>query len=141
MQALGIDVRAQLSNERIYRIDAKLDNWDTARVVLEYLSCEERGTPGWVERDLPVDYVAVLKRAQCAVAMLSWPSLRFAWKHCGEAWRASAAAHRDGFYLCRTATARAGGGVYHSAGVAVSLAELRRRNVVAGCILVADQRR
>lgn len=90
-QLLGIDHVVTLSSGKQYRVDAKVRNMAyPGDFLLEYLGDEARGAPGWIEKDLQADYLAVIwMRSRCG-ALLPFESLRLAWVRRGEEWKAKA---------------------------------------------------
>src|SRR6266516_6955850 len=56
-----------------YRTNGKTD------IILEYLSVDTTGAPGWIEKNLSIDYVAYMIVPIRRVAFLPWKELKCAW--------------------------------------------------------------
>lgn len=101
-QKLGIDYVVTLSSGRSQNIDAKArPSWDKRDVALEVEHVHRgsgRSEPGWMEKELQIDYLAYGLVKLHLVYVLPWPMLRRAWLHFREPWIAKAKARRDGFF-------------------------------------------
>jgi hypothetical protein len=54
-QRLGIDRLILLSSGRVLAIDEKKREQDYNDILLEYLSNDSTGAPGWIEKELQID--------------------------------------------------------------------------------------
>lgn len=114
-QRQGIDRVISLSSGRDLKIDEKVRRKNYNDVLIEYLGDEEHGKPGWIEKDLAIDYIAYafIPSRQCL--LLPWPLLQRAWRLCGSEWQKN------------YPVIRARNPNYTTACVAVPIEELRTR--------------
>lgn len=110
-QRQGIDRILYLSNGAVLHVDEKKRREDYPDVLLEYTSCLERDTPGWIEKDLTIDYLAYAFMPSKRCFLFPWHMLRRAWLKYGEHWKGE---HR---YV--KAKTRVGNDEYHTVSVAV----------------------
>lgn len=87
-QHRGVDRMIYLRNDRILRIDEKKREKDYPDILLEFLSVDTKGTPGWIEKDLAIDYLAYAFMPSRRVYLFDWLMLRRAWIGYGERWKA-----------------------------------------------------
>jgi hypothetical protein len=87
LQRIGIDRVIELSNGRTLHIDEKKRDRVYQDILLEYLSNDRTGAPGWVEKDLAIDYLAYAFMPTQRCYLYPWPLLRRAWIRYGEEWR------------------------------------------------------
>lgn len=86
-QLLGIDHVVVLTSGKELRIDTKIrDRVYQNDVLLEYLSDEDRAAPGWIEKDLAIDFLAVVWEPSHKGMLLPWEQLRRAWLDHGREW-------------------------------------------------------
>ncbi len=78
-QRMGIDRLILLSNGQTLKIDEKKRRKDRNDVLLEYVSVDTTGAPGWVEKDLAIDYIAYAFMPSRQCLLMPWPQLRRAW--------------------------------------------------------------
>lgn len=78
-QRQGVDRLLFLSNNLTLRIDEKKRRVDYGDVLLEYVSVSTTGAPGWIEKDLAIDYLAyaVIPKMRCR--LYPFQMLRRAW--------------------------------------------------------------
>lgn len=88
-QRQGIDRVVFLSNSRTLYIDEKKRRKDYPDILLEYISCDTTNAPGWIEKDLSIDYLAYAFMPSQRVYLLDWLMLRRAWARYGEEWKAT----------------------------------------------------
>lgn len=112
-QRMGIDRIILLSNGKTLAIDEKKRREVYDDVLLEYVSADTTGAPGWIEKDLAIDYLAYAFMPTQRVYLYPWPQLRRAWLHHKEDW------------LRRHKTVSADNGSYRTLSVAVPLNDLR----------------
>lgn len=85
-QRSGIDRHVVLSNGSVLRIDEKKRERDYGDILLEYLSNSTTGAPGWIEKDLLIDYLAYAFMPTRTVYLFPWLMLRRAWLHYKPEW-------------------------------------------------------
>ena len=121
-QKMGIDRFVHLTNTRIFAIDEKVRRRDYGDILLEYISNDQLSTPGWICKNLAIDFMAYgfidTKRAY----LFSWPMLRRVWQRFGDDWINLAKAHRQGF---KHVEAKNVG--YKTLSVAVPYSEIKKR--------------
>jgi len=84
---MGIDRLILLSSGQVLRIDEKKRATDYDDILLEYLSNDVTGAPGWIEKNLYIDYLAYAFSVKRICYLLPWLMLRKAWIENGEIWR------------------------------------------------------
>ena len=87
-QHRGVDRLVYFANDKVLRIDEKKRQAVYDDILLEYLSVDTTGAPGWIEKDLAIDYLAYAFMPTQRVYLFDWPMLRRAWQHYGEGWKA-----------------------------------------------------
>lgn len=90
-QRRGVDRLIYLPCDKILRVDEKLRRGVYDDVLLEFVHRETDGTaerPGWIEKDLPIDYLAYAFLPARTVYLFPWQELRRAWRRDNAAWRA-----------------------------------------------------
>lgn len=100
-QRCGIDRIILLRSTRAVKIDEKVRREDYGDIALEYLSNDRTGVPGWMEKDLLIDYLAYGVLPRRTAYLFPWEMLRRAWVHYRDEWIAAGEAHRDGFKIVR----------------------------------------
>ncbi|MFA6271402.1 MAG: hypothetical protein WC657_09450 [Candidatus Paceibacterota bacterium] len=88
-QRMGIDRVVILANGQILKIDEKKRAGTYQDILLEYISVDTTGAPGWMEKDLAIDYLAYAFMPTKKVYLFSWPILRRAWDHYKAKWIAT----------------------------------------------------
>lgn len=78
-QRLGIDRVIILANGKTLYIDEKKRSREYGDILLEYLSNDTTGAPGWIEKDLAIDYLAYAFMQSQRCYLFPWPMLRRAW--------------------------------------------------------------
>lgn len=86
-QRNGIDRVIVLASGQILRIDEKKRERTYNDILLEYVSRDTTGAPGWIEKDLTIEYLAYAFMDTRKVYLLDWHALRRAWKRNGNAWK------------------------------------------------------
>lgn len=86
-QRRGVDRLVYLSNDKVLRIDEKKRKKVYDDILLEYVSVDTTGAPGWIEKDLAIDYLAYAFMPIQKVYLYDWPMLRRAWQAYGERWK------------------------------------------------------
>lgn len=85
-QRQGIDRVIVLSSGKIIKIDEKKREKEYPDILLEYISVDSKNTPGWIEKDLPIDYIAYAFMTSKTVYILPWDLLRRAWCYFKDIW-------------------------------------------------------
>jgi len=89
-QRNGIDRSVILDNGKQILIDEKARRrHDTGDIMLEYVSNNVRGTPGWVEKRLMCDYIAYAFIPSGTAYLFPVVQLQAAWSKNKESWLAS----------------------------------------------------
>jgi hypothetical protein len=86
-QRLGIDRMILLASGRTLKIDEKKRRKVYKDILLEYLSVDTTNAPGWIEKDLAIDYLAYAFMPTQRVYLFPWDMLRRAWRTFGEGWK------------------------------------------------------
>lgn len=94
-QRMGIDRLVFLANGKTVAIDEKKREGVYGDIYLEYISVDTNNTPGWIEKDLAIDYLAYAFMPIQRVYLFPWDVLRRAWLRFGNRWKA--------VYACRSA--------------------------------------
>jgi hypothetical protein len=96
-QRKGIDVLLVLRNGTTVRLDEKIRGAGRTAVDVALEVSHSHGKPGWLVKDLDIDYIAFGWLASDEVWLLPWPSLRTAWGRAREKWSRLADAGSEGF--------------------------------------------
>lgn len=88
-QRMGIDRVIILGNGQVLKIDEKKRAEVYPDILLEYISVDTTGAPGWIEKDLAIDYLAYAFMPTKKVYLFPWPILRRAWEYFKTAWIAA----------------------------------------------------
>jgi len=86
-QRMGIDRIIMLANGKSISIDEKKREKDYPDICLEYISIDTTRAPGWIEKDLAIDYLAYAFMPSKRCYLFPWPQLRRAWQQFGEEWK------------------------------------------------------
>jgi len=86
-QRMGIDRVVVLSSGKVLRIDEKKRSTVYNDILLEYISVDTTGAPGWIEKDLMINYLAYAFMPIRRAYLFPWDMLRRAWLHYGDAWK------------------------------------------------------
>jgi hypothetical protein len=78
-QQSGVDRIIVLKSGKIIRVDEKVRREDYGDILLEFLSSEERKTPGWIEKPLNCDFIAYAVEPTKKCYLLPFETLRRAW--------------------------------------------------------------
>lgn len=130
-QRQGIDRVLYLSNGRTLYIDEKKRAREYPDILLEYTSAAERNTPGWIEKDLAIDYLAYGFMQSQRCYLFPWAMLRRAWAQYGETWKAR--------YKEVVARTQVGSFTYQTLSVPVPIDVLRRAVSTAAVIDVSKE--
>lgn len=93
----GVDRLVILRSTQILRIQEKARERDYGDILLEYLSNDQSSTPGWMNKDLMIDYLAYGFVPSRRCYLFPWPLLRRAWLHHRDIWIRNALHGVDGF--------------------------------------------
>ena len=85
-QRMGIDRVILLSNGRILKVDEKKRRKEYNDILLEYISVDKTGAPGWMEKDLSIDYLAYAFMQSKTVYLFDWCLLKRVWNHKKDYW-------------------------------------------------------
>lgn len=88
-QLQGRDRVLILSNRRKVFIDEKKVRHDWPNILLEYISNDVTGTPGWIEKDLSIDYLAYAFVPARRIHLYPWLLLKSAWREFGQEWKST----------------------------------------------------
>jgi len=88
MQRRGVDRVIILDSGKSVYIDEKIRFSEYNDILLEYISVDTTNAPGWIEKDLCIDYLAYafIKSKRCY--LFDWRMLKRAWRYYGERWKA-----------------------------------------------------
>lgn len=98
-QRMGIDRVILLSNGKMLTVDEKKREKTWGDILLEYVSVDTTGAPGWIEKDLAIDFLAYAFMDTRRVYLFSWLLLRMAWQRHKEQWLEKARSEQDGFRI------------------------------------------
>lgn len=82
----GVDRVIVLANGKVLKIDEKKREREYSDILLEYISSDARGTPGWIEKDLPIDYLSYAFMPIQTAYLFPWDMLRRAWLYYKPKW-------------------------------------------------------
>lgn len=87
-QRRGIDRVILLRNGELITCEEKLRQIvDPGDFLLEYISSDNTQTPGWIEKNLAVDFLVYAFYPQRRAYIFPWLLLRAAWLRCGHIWK------------------------------------------------------
>jgi hypothetical protein len=129
LQLKGVDRKIYLSNGNVLAIDEKLRRSPYKDVALEYVSNSQTGSPGWIEKDLAIDFIAYGFAPTREVYLFSFPLLRRCWLHFKSTWMASAKMGRNGFSIVTAKNE-----TYCTYSVAVPIEKLQRALTTSAAI-------
>lgn len=132
-QKEGIDRALYLSNNNVLWIDEKVRREVYDDILLEHTSNVTRATPGWMEKDLAIDYLAYAFLPIKRCYLFPWPMLRRAWLQYRIVWRYK---YRD---TIPGSTVIPGVGAYMTHSVAVPIDVLQRAVTTAAIIDVSEE--
>lgn len=85
-QRAGIDRAIYLNSGRTIYIDEKKRRADYDDILLEYVSNNVTNSPGWIEKQMQIDYLAYAFMPRQKVFLFPWDMLRRAWVNYKDAW-------------------------------------------------------
>jgi hypothetical protein len=86
-QVLGVDRIIYLENGKCLTVEEKVRTRVYDDVLLEYISNDQTNRPGWIERELTIDYLAYGFLPNKTVYLFDWNFLRRAWHENKEDWK------------------------------------------------------
>lgn len=86
-QKSGIDRLIHLSNGKTLTVDEKKRAKVYGDILLEFISIDRTRAPGWIAKDLTIDYLAYAFMPIKVCYLFPWLLLRRAWLQFGEAWK------------------------------------------------------
>ncbi|MCP4651099.1 MAG: hypothetical protein GY853_13610 [PVC group bacterium] len=86
-QRLGIDRLIYLKSGKTLYIDEKKRRGTYNDILLEYLSNDTTGAPGWMEKDLLIDYLAYAFMPTQVCYLFPWQLLRRVWLKFKNEWK------------------------------------------------------
>jgi hypothetical protein len=117
-QAEGIDTIIKLPYGGILSIDEKMRRQYRPDVLIEYVSNDKSNSPGWIEKDLKIDFIAYAYMDINRVLFVPYNELKKLWSDNKEAW------------LKRYKIPPAKNTGYNTLNVAVPLEELRSLRII-----------
>lgn len=84
-QRMGVDRVIHLSNGHTLHVDEKKRREAYDDILLEY--AHTNGKPGWMEKDLRIDYLAYAFMPTKQCYLFPWPLLRRAWLQFRDEWK------------------------------------------------------
>lgn len=98
-QRMGVDRLLYLANGKIIAIDEKKRKEQYPDILLEYISVNTTGAPGWMNKDLAIDYLAYAFIPTKRCYLFPWPFLRRAWLHYRDQWIEEGEKKSNGFRI------------------------------------------
>lgn len=86
-QLLGVDTVLVLPNGKTITLDEKTRKTWYGDIALEHTSSTRPFKPGWIEKDLAIDYLAYGVPTEDRCFFLPWPILRAAWIANRDQWK------------------------------------------------------
>lgn len=100
-QRMGIDRVLFLANGMTIAIDEKKRKKDYGDIALEFISVDTKGSPGWMEKDLAIDYLAYAIMPTKHCYLFPWQTLRRVWAERGEKWKTWGMEGKNGFSISK----------------------------------------
>ena len=85
-QRFGIDKIIHLTNGKTIYIDEKIRSKVYDDILLEYISNDKTNSPGWIEKELLIDYLAYAFLPSKTVYVFDWSLLRRTWLYYKNDW-------------------------------------------------------
>lgn len=86
-QIMGVDRIIYLENGKTITIDEKIRTKIYEDIALEYISNDQKNTPGWMEKDLSIDYLAYAFLPSKTAYLFDWRMLKRVWGKYKEIWK------------------------------------------------------
>jgi len=87
-QRMGIDRVIILANGLTLKVDEKKRRKEYKDILLEFISNDQTRAPGWIEKNLAINYIAYAFMESRRVYLLDWQLLKRTWLRFGEEWKA-----------------------------------------------------
>lgn len=85
-QERGVDRIIYLENGKTITIDEKVRTRTYPDILLEYISNDQKNSPGWMEKDLSIDYLAYAFLDTKTAYLFDWRALKRAWTRYKKEW-------------------------------------------------------
>lgn len=125
-QRSGIDRIVYLKTGKVIRIDEKKRTKDYGDILLEYESNNNTGSPGWIRKELAIDYLAYAFMKSQRVYLFDWQMLRKAWLNNYSDWFAKGKGNKGGYKIIEAQNKG-----YITSSVAVPIKDLQRAHAMA----------
>ena len=86
-QKMGVDRIIYLENGKVLTLDEKVRTRVYEDIALEFLSNDMSGAPGWMEKDLAIDYLAYAFLPIKTAYLFDWRMLRLTWVKFKNQWK------------------------------------------------------
>lgn len=86
MQRRGIDRVIILNNNKTVYVDEKIRFKEYNDILLEYISVSTTGAPGWMEKQIDIDWLAYAFVGSQKCYMIPFPLLKRVWKYYKQKW-------------------------------------------------------
>lgn len=96
-QKRGTDRVIMLTNGLVLKIQEKARREVQHDMLLEYISNDRTGSPGWIEQDLEINYIAYAFMSVRRAHVIPWQPLHTAWQQNKAVWMAYAENEHEGF--------------------------------------------
>ena len=93
----GIDRVITLSSGKVITVDEKVRYTSYPDILLERWSDREKKTPGWMQKNLAMDFIAYAFVPDQRCYIFPFVQLRAVWKANGNTWISKAEKNKDGF--------------------------------------------
>ena len=86
-QIAGVDRIIYLENRKTITIDEKVRAKDYTDIALEFISNDTKDSPGWMEKNLSIDYLAYAFLPSKTAYLFDWVMLKRTWDYYKEKWK------------------------------------------------------
>ena len=86
-QKYGVDRIIYLENGKTITLDEKVRTKVYQDIALEFISNDTKNSPGWMEKDLSIDYLAYAFLPIKTTYLFDWRMLKRAWEHFNDQWK------------------------------------------------------
>ncbi len=100
-QRNGVDIVIYTTSDTIYKIDEKLRYKCYDDIALEFISNDVTRSPGWMEKDLKIDYINYVFTPRKQSYMFPWQQLKIVWDKNKANWIELAGSEEQGFFIAR----------------------------------------
>ncbi len=133
-QRMGVDRLLYLANGLTVAIDEKKRKEQWPDILLEYISVDTTGAPGWMDKDLAIDYLAYAFMPTKQCYLFPWQLLRRAWLHYRDRWIQDGESRKNGFRIVSAPNAK-----YNTKSVAVPIKIVQDAVQLASIIDVSSE--